>query len=403
MKRATIFLFFWTLSITAQAQLFSQTSVERQVLAETEYSAMTATINGDLLRNKATEFDIDLPSGIKTTAVFSRLKEYSNNRYSWFGHIKSHPDEQIIISQTKGAYAGAIYSHSGTFEIQPMQNGRVRVTELNTQAFPDCEAGEVPPASNHDHKQHSTAAEEIPTRGGTVNFDVIVVYTPEARDGAGGVAQIEATALAAVDAMNLSMDNSLVDSEANLTFTGLVDYNDTGDSSDDLNWVRTSTQVGALRNAFGGDMVSLLVQTMGGCGRGYVMRNPGPSFASSAVQVTRRSCAVGNLSFAHEFGHNLGLEHNPENSSATSATASNPWSFGQYHSGSYRTVMSYSNPCTGGCTRRQYFSNPDVQFMSLDTGVANTKDNARTLRQTTPIAAAFRPPSNDIIFENTYE
>ncbi|WP_395376686.1 M12 family metallo-peptidase [Marinicella sp. W31] len=402
MKHVVTFLFLWTFSLAAEAQLFSATSVERQSLAATEYNAMTATINGNLLRNKTAEFDVDLPNGTKTTAVFSRLKSYSNNRYSWFGHIKSHPDEQIIISQTKGAYAGAIYSHSGTFEIQPMKAGQVRVVELNSEAFPDCEAGEVPPNSTVEQQKHSPTI-QAPTRGGTVDFDVVVVYTPEARDGAGGVAQIEATALAAVDAMNLSMSNSLVDAEANLSYTGLVGYNDSGDSSTDLNWVRTSSQVGTIRTAFGGDMVSLLVQTMGGCGRGYVMRNPGPGFASSAVQVTRRSCAVGNLSFAHEFGHNLGLEHNPEDSSATSATASNPWSFGQYHSGAYRTVMSYSNPCTGGCTRRQYFSNPDVQFMSLDTGVANTKDNARTLRQTTPIAAAFRPAANDIIFENSYE
>ncbi len=141
----------------------------------------------------------------------------------------------------------------------------------------------------------------------------------------------------------------------------------------------------------------------GSCGRGYVMRNPGAGFRDRAVQVTRVSCAVGNLSFAHEFGHNMGLEHNPENSSATSTTASYPWSFGHYHSGQYRTVMSYSNPCSGGCTRRQYFSNPDVTYSGLATGIDNTRDNARTLGLTSPISAAFRVRTPDVIFVDGFE
>ena len=37
------------------------------------------------------------------------------------------------------------------------------------------------------------------------------------------------------------------------------------------------------------------------------------SFASSAFKVVDRTCAVGNLSYAHEVGHNQGLQHDPAN------------------------------------------------------------------------------------------
>ena len=62
--------------------------------------------------------------------------------------------------------------------------------------------------------------------------------------------------------------------------------------------------------------------------------------------VTARSCAIGNLSYAHEHGHNLGFAHNPENGGGAAYADA----YGHYVSGNYRTVMSYSNPCVGGCT-----------------------------------------------------
>lgn len=63
--------------------------------------------------------------------------------------------------------------------------------------------------------------------------------------------------------------------------------------------------------------------------------------------------------------------------------------------------MSYSNPCTSGCTRRPYFSNPNVSFNGAATGVENQRDNARAGTNTAPIVAAFRAPQ--IIFANGFE
>ena len=65
--------------------------------------------------------------------------------------------------------------------------------------------------------------------------------------------------------------------------------NDTGNSSTDLSWLQGDSYVDEMRTAYGADMVAMLVESMGGCGRGYVMRTPGAGFADFAVQVTRRS------------------------------------------------------------------------------------------------------------------
>ncbi|MFC3192664.1 M12 family metallo-peptidase [Marinicella sediminis] len=361
--------------------------------------ASLVELNHQLLTNRVAEFDVTLPDGVLVTVVFEDLKIRSDQRYSWSGHLKGQPEEQLIISAVNGFYAGALYSKSTVYELSPSGEGQLRVAALQSAAFHECD-GDVPV----NVAVSAAQPEATSTRGITDSFDVLVVYTPEARDASGGDAGIQATAQAAVDAMNLSFSNSGVDAEGVLVRAQLVAYNDSGSSSDDLNWVRADPTVAAIRDSVGADLVSLLANNIGGsCGRGYVMNTPGPGFESFAFQVTARGCAVGNLSFAHEFGHNLGLQHNPENSNTPPANASFPWSYGHYHNGSYRTVLSYSAQCGSGCTRRPYFSNPDVLFNNLPTGTEDERDNARSLEQTVPIAADFRARVNDLIFDNGFD
>ncbi len=216
------------------------------------------------------------------------------------------------------------------------------------------------------------------------------LYTPQARAAVGGVSQIEVTIQAAVDNANTAFIDSNMVARYVLVHTSEAAYNDSGDSGLDLNWISSDPGVAALRDQYAADMVSLIPEDGGGfCGRGYVQRNPGPGFASSAFQVTARSCAVGNLSFAHEHGHNMGFEHDPANGTSSS-NASYPYAFGHFVSGSYRTVMSYSNPCSGGCTRVAHHSNPDILNAGVPTGISDQRDNARAGDQTAPIVANFR-------------
>ncbi|MBM4297687.1 MAG: hypothetical protein FJ143_08105, partial [Deltaproteobacteria bacterium] len=173
-----------------------------------------------------------------------------------------------------------------------------------------------------------------------------------------------------------------------LGHTEEVAYNDSGDISIDLNWVTGNATVASLRNTHGADMVSLIVSNGGGyCGIAWVQRNPGAGFANYAFQVTARGC-LSNQTFAHEHGHNLGMEHDPANSGVTPAGASYDWSFGHNVAGSFRTVMSYS--CPSPCPRVLHYSNPDILYNGQPTGIANQRDNAQTGDLTAPIVAAFR-------------
>jgi hypothetical protein len=117
---------------------------------------------------------------------------------------------------------------------------------------------------------------------------------------------------------------------------------------------------------------------------------------NNAFTVTARSCAVGNLSFAHELGHNMGSQHNPENGSGPTF----PYGFGHYVNGSYRTVMSYVDPCPSGCTRVAYFSNPNVIFNGAATGINNARDNARSINNTADTIAGYRYSGSSLMMLN---
>ncbi len=381
-------------------------SVAQSLLTELYHSqdgeALTARVDTARLLSESA-VSLPLPGG--GDAVFSQLwvEQHRDNAASWFGSSADAGQVNAHFAVVGKAVSGRIELDSDVYEITPLDENRIRIAAVRMPDIADCIVSEVEPLTSTDNAPPSLRVSASRNDDGSI-IDVLVVYTPQAEAGAGGTNQIAAVAQSAVDAMNASLINSGVPTMINLAHTVLVNYNDSGDSSTDLQFVRNSAEVAALRDIHRADMVSLIVNSTDACGRGYVMRNPGPGFAGLAFQVTARGCAVGNLSFAHEFGHNMGLEHNPENSSAFPNGGSYPWSFGHWHDGEYRTVMSYSSNCSNGCSRRQYFSNPDVMFNGLPTGVADERDNARSLEQTRLIVAQFRENiSRSVVFENGFE
>lgn len=345
---------------------------------------------GDIVRRGAGQIQIDLPGGESVIAELARHTPRGARNGHWRGRLVFEPSSDVSLTWHDGVLAGAIRRANAVYEIRPVANGSI-VERLDLTSFPPCAGART--ARPNFASDSSGAIGNVTanaTADGVTEVTLLSVYTPQARDAAGGVAQITAQIQAAVDNANAAFVNSQVSAQYTLVHTAVANYNDTGDPNADLNWVSTDANVAALRDQYGADMVSLIVANGGGgCGIGFVMRTPGPAFAGSAFQVTDRDCAVGNLTFAHEHGHNAGLEHDPANGPAPSS-ASYPWSFGHYVNAQFRTVMSYLSPCPNGCTRVAYYSNPSVLYLGFATGIADQRDNARTLRLTTPIVAAFR-------------
>ncbi len=374
-----------------------QTNIGRnhRVIGATRHgqSAIEFDLDKDVRVGRASELEFRLPDRFAAVRLDRRhrFEERAGGGGFWRGLEDGRTDSEVMLTDHEGFLAGTIRVGGDFYEIKPTLAGQV-VEKIDPSSFPACGGAlDMPGVTELGAAAQATASSESRDAVGTVHtIDLLSVYTPQARLAAGGAAQITAIIQAAVDSANQAFDNSGVTAVYRLVKTSETDYADSGDLSKDLIWLAGDASTAALRNEVGADMVSLIVEKGGGyCGLGYTIRSPGAGFAGAAFQVTSKKCAVSNFSFAHENGHNLGLEHDPGNGPAVTR-ASYAWSFGHLVNGVFRTVMSYSSGCANGCGRVAYYSNPNVPYLGYPTGVTEANDNARTANLTAPIAAAFR-------------
>ena len=363
--------------------------------APTLQAAATAhalEVRTDLFAAAPDRLRLQLPEG-EVWAYTRALELHADQRFSWHGSLDADGQQPIVISVAGDSVAGFLSMDDGMWEIVPTGSaGQAWLIKLDDQRLPGC-AGPVAVEGHADAPVRAAGSSSVADSGEEI--DVLVFYTAAAQAAAGSENAIRAQAQAAVDAANTAFANSAMRARFRAVGIELLEgwEETTNSSSAELSRFRADPTALARRNATSADMVSLLVANLaGGCGIGYVMRSVGAGFAGSAYQITDRDCAVGNLSWAHEHGHNMGFEHDPANG-ATPETASRPWSFGHYVEGqgsqSFRTVMSYACPA-GGCTRRAHFSNPQVTFNGFATGVVDQRDNARTGDEVADTVANFR-------------
>ncbi len=264
--------------------------------------------------------------------------------------------------------------------------------------------------------------------GRPIQLDVLYLYTNSARIDAGGnpsdpldTGAIRSLIQGAVDDTNFAFEQSNLN---HIRIRAVHDellqgFTPSGTSNgfiSDLRDLRTDSDIQALRNAVDADFVSVILrnQSSGGpvffCGYAFVQRpgcdniNPipdcgvGESFSEYAFHWVAQNCMRTNFTFTHELGHNLGCEHHPESTSITPDEASFPWSFAHrvYTPVSFGTIMAPGS----GAVRKLHFSNPDINFEGVPTGIVDERENARTIDALAPIAANFR---NATIFSDGFE
>lgn len=368
--------------------------------------------------------DVDLK--VRSTAV----KESGEFAQTVSGGLLDASGEQLgRVSLTKVdgpngiGYSGFFYLDDGRgFNLGHDSDGSVIVEEIDPKKFPTCgEKGELPtrPAPGkaaHEDTLGPKQVEEAPVKqaalfeqaeegeprvafsGGEGQFtvDVMILYSNQARNGAGGTAAIEAKAINAIALANTAYENSQIDMRVNLVYLGAGGFSETGNFNQDLynlTYVNDGiwNNVHTLRNQYGADLVAMLNNNYQYCGLGW-LGSPSSSSASYGFSVTNQYCLY-NQTLAHEMGHNMGATHDPANAGGGGAYS---YSYG-HHFGSYRTVMAYPPG-----NRSDFFSNPSVYYQGLATGTSS-RNNARTLNNMAPWVAGFRGPSHTISGQVTYQ
>ncbi len=339
-------------------------------------ASQRVSVDVELLGSAPPQLLLDLPEGRSVVARLAELQRRGSGLV-WRG-VLDEPEGGVTLTLHRGHVVGLITSGGEAWTVRTLPDGGQSIDRIEHHLFPECGTTEASESSDSRSGFQLGDPDPCPSPIDPVDrVDLLGMYTPQARDDAGGVPQIEALIQAAVDASNTAFGNSEMPIRFRLVGTALANRDDSGSLGSDLSWLANDPDVAALRDALLADMVSLIVTSGGGCGIGQL-----PTFwkaggnPTRVHQVTVDGCAVGNLTFAHEHGHNMGLEHDPANANPP-LSGTYPYRYGHYVDGSYRTIMSYSNQCTMGCTRVTQWSNPEVVFMGEPTGVEDQRDNRR--------------------------
>jgi hypothetical protein len=339
------------------------------------------------------------------TLLLERRELLEPGRMICRGRVENWPGSQVILALNQSALAGSVFIPGhGSFQIQYAGNGWQRVGQIDERQTPPCGVTASP---------HSLApARLIPSNGSftsqllsnpssspaatNVVIDLLVVYSPAARQGAGGTNGINALIDVAVAEANSAYENSQVNARLRLVQTREVQYDETGDISQDLDNLEQGdsgsgsiSEIRQLRAENQADLVCMITESTGGpLGLANQMNELDVNFSQSAFCVVARQFANTYYVMAHELGHNMGCQHDRDYSADGGVFSySHAYRFAVSNI-TYHTVM---GPQPG--LPIPYFSNPDVMFLGVPIGVsedlANSANNAGTINLTAATVASF--------------
>jgi hypothetical protein len=224
----------------------------------------------------------------------------------------------------------------------------------------------------------------------------MVIYTPTAKSEAGGEQIIVDRIHRAVADMNLMLSRSRVNVTMRLVHQQQVDYDDIAERDIFVHHARLKIsgdgyldEVFPLAQRFGADAVSLWTgsDTIGAAGvseRPLLNDDPATIDGLTSDVMIGNSANDENFVFAHELGHTLGADHEPDDSNDTARL----YAYGHV----YRVADTFFGDIMSRTTViTPYYSNPEVRFRGVATGVTNKADNARAMRALAPYVADNSP------------
>lgn len=363
------------------------------------------------------EFVFQLFEDVELIGLVSRLERHADDRVVYSGSLTNVEGGDFILAYHKGEVAATFSTPTlGVFQLRPLGGGLHVARELDSAELPTCETQpsltiSVPTPMEVIRAKTDLLAEIAASHPATdglfyggegqqggnaagLDFtviDLLLVYTENAANAAGGDNAILAVIDMAVARANSAFINSEVGLRLRTVRSEKVSYAEINpdQSLQDLTQGNGAlANVPAWRNESGADLVAMVFN--GGGGRAWLYSGR----SEAGFSVNGYDALEGTLT--HEIGHNLGCQHDREN--AGSVTTLYPfgygWRFTPPNGQELRTVMAY----TPG-QAIPYFSNPEVTYMGSATGIRvgdpQESNNAEAIRRTMATVTGFRSPSGN--------
>ncbi len=373
------------------------------------------------------------PSGEVLDLAYQRHEESIDGNWSWVGRTANGLDAVITFGEK--AVFGRIAQRDAAPLRLTMSAGRSWLVETDSSKVFDGDAmsddaGDdvlIPPsvAAAVQARKAAAAAAEPGTKAGPADtVDVALGYTPGLVTRLGGTSQTSTRLANLIAITNQAYVNSLVTPRVRLVHTLQVSYTDSSSNDTALEalsgYACTTSGCSAqtvpaelvplrtARDQYGADLVSLvrplLAPQHGGCGiawllggGGFTIDNTDAPFGYSVVsdgsdedETDGRTYNCRDEALAHELGHNMGQQHNVEDSGGDSGTHTYSYGYREASTTGFYTVMAYRLNNSSQFSIN-YFGNPSVNYADTTrpTGTA-TANNAASLNLSMPLVAQFR-------------
>ena len=120
-----------------------ETPVERPSEGAIDWSRIG--VEGAPLTAQTEVLDLELPGGVRHTALRSRVDERRTGDFAWHGRIAGHGDDyQVLLTVSRGYVVGLIDAPEGAYEVTTTSDGGQVAMLLDQSLFPPC-AGELEP------------------------------------------------------------------------------------------------------------------------------------------------------------------------------------------------------------------------------------------------------------------
>ena len=328
----------------------------------------------------------------------------------WRGVVGAEFIGEVQISASEASMFGTVRIDHQVFEIKALGNGVSRITEIDVARLPE---EEEPIEVYSEPWQRATAADlgqvanNVAT--GWTKIKVLLLLPTTQADPA--LCRSTPTRDIAEDSYEANLNGVWAPAGVfSKVAIRCIDYSPTADLGQDLTWLKNDPDVARKRDNRNADLVSLWVEDGGGnCGLGLYTDALSPATAHIAFNVVMESCAINKYSWAHELGHNLGMQHDR----TAEAPDDDPTKCNYGHvirdidTGDIfaRSVMAYKTLCNqegASCPRRGDYSRGAVVSDTAHMGWAGVScsnggmgdggaaNNKKTLVNNAPIVNLYR-------------